>query len=191
MTDRKLLHPDVLRKLLRYEPETGKLFWLARDREYFETTLAHAVWNKKYPGKEAFTCVSKLGYIYGCFFGKSYLAHRVIWAMQTGAWPKEQIDHIDRDKSNNKIENLRESSISQNGANRTSKPNSSSGYLGVYWSKQEKKWIASIRKGGKRFHLGRFDCEEDAARAYDTMAIIKHGQFANLNFPCAKDLVAA
>jgi hypothetical protein len=97
---KELPSPDLLRKLLRYEPETGKLFWRERDREFFKSDRDYKVWNIRFAGKEAFTA-SDCGYKTGKVFGKTYRAHRIIWALQTGAWPRDEIDHIDQDKSNN------------------------------------------------------------------------------------------
>lgn len=185
MTDRELPTPELLRKLLRYEPDTGKLFWLPRDREFFKSDGSFRSWNSQFANRVAFTAIDRDGYNRGAVLQRAYYAHRVIWAMQAGAWPKEQIDHVDQNKLNNKWCNLREASISQNGANKASKPNSSSRYLGVSWNKQTKKWLAQIVKNGERVRLGLFVNEKDAAIAYDRMAILKHGEFASLNFPSA------
>jgi hypothetical protein len=182
MTAKELPSPETLRKLLRYEPETGKLFWREMPRDLAKNERYAKSFNSLHLGKEAFTGGRNPKYKQGKVFRRTLQAHRVIWAMQTGEWPKEQIDHIDRDKLNNRWENLRAASISQNGANKSSKPNSSSKYLGVYWSKKYKRWGAGIRKNGKRFFLGYYTCETEAARAYDAAAIKFHGEFANLNF---------
>lgn len=91
-------------------------------------------------------------------------------------------DHIDHNKLNNQRNNLRIVDHKKNGANRSSKIGSSSKYLGVSWYKRDSKWICHIKKDGKNKHLGIFDKEEDAARAYDLMAEALHGQYANLNF---------
>jgi hypothetical protein len=182
MTDKELLHPDVLRKLLRYDPETGKLYWLARDREFCDSLRSWNGWNTRYPGTEAFTADSGHGYKVGAIFGVKYYAHRVIFAMQNGYWPDTEIDHIDRNRSNNKLENMRQATTSGNSANRVSKPGSSSKFLGVCWNKRRQRWAAQISKNGKTVLLGHFASEREAAQAYDRASLIKHGRYANPNF---------
>lgn len=182
MTETSLPSPELLRKLLRYEPDTGKLFWLPRDDNFFLSSGAAKRWNNKYANNGAFL-TNLNGYRSSEMFEKTFYAHRVIWAMQTNKWPDCEIDHIDRDRTNNIWTNLRLASTSQNRANKQSKPNSTSKYLGVCWMKKDKKWRAQIRKNKKDFFLGDFVCEIEAAKAYDAKAKELHGEFANLNFP--------
>lgn len=172
---KELPSPYDLRKLLRYEPDTGKLFWLSRGADKPQ-------WNARYEGKEAFTCVNTCGHKMGGIWGKSYYAHRVIWAMQTGEWPNKLIDHKDMDPSNNKWGNLREATQSENGKNRKPAKRGTSKFLGVCWDKRRNRWIASIQSNGARKHIGYYDCEVKAAKAYDAAAIKLHGVFARPNF---------
>jgi len=91
-------------------------------------------------------------------------------------------DHKDRNGLNNQKHNLREATNLQNIVNTKSRKNTSSKYKGVTWNKKSKKWRANIEKGGVKKHLGLFTNEEEAAKAYDEMAKIYHGEFACLNF---------
>ena len=93
------------------------------------------------------------------------------------------VDHIDGDRSNNKIENLRECSKRDNNCNRGAQSNGKSGYKGVSKIKGKQKWESYISKDGKKSHLGRFNSPEDAAIAYDKKAIELHSDFAYTNFP--------
>ena len=92
-----------------------------------------------------------------------------------------QTDHIDRNKLNNLRSNLRPATARQNSCNRGKRKNNTSGYTGVCWHKQNKKWLARIRIDGKMKHLGYFDDIKDAAQAYNEAALELHGEFAVLN----------
>ena len=92
------------------------------------------------------------------------------------------IDHRDMNGLNNQRSNLRFCTLSQNAMNRRKRENTSSIYKGVYFNNQRgKKWKAQIRINGKQIHLGLFDFEVDAARAYNMKAIELFCEFANLN----------
>lgn len=94
---------------------------------------------------------------------------------------KEKVDHIDGNRLNNQKENLRPASKAQNSMNRGPQSNSTTGYKGVYYSKQTMKYQAKINYYGICRHLGFFTDLEEAARAYDKAAKIFHGQFAYQN----------
>ena len=91
------------------------------------------------------------------------------------------VDHIDRDKTNNSLSNLRWATNQQNCMNASKTKNTSSLYKGVSWFKQAKKWQSQIKFNGKKIHLGLFNSEEDSARAYDLKAIELFGEFASIN----------
>jgi hypothetical protein len=109
-----------------------------------------------------------------------FYSHRMIYYLHHGEIPRI-IDHIDGDKSNNSIENLRACSHQQNMRNSNSRKNSSSKYLGVNWDKRREKWRAKIKVDVQQSHLGYFTCEKEAARAYNKAAAEHFGEFANLN----------
>jgi hypothetical protein len=121
------------------------------------------------------------GYRYIRIDGKNYRAHRLIYLYHYGYLPNE-IDHIDRNRSNNRIDNLRPATQSENKRNRGSYKNSSSCYKGVSWCKSLCKWQASIYVNGKAKHLGYFIYEKEAAHTYDKVAIEYYGEFVYLNF---------
>ena len=93
------------------------------------------------------------------------------------------VDHINGNKLDNRMCNLRFATIKENNANRAAKNNSSSQYKGVSFDRSRGKWISSIQIDGKTKHIGRFDNERDAAIAYDNTALKEYGEFARLNFP--------
>ncbi len=112
------------------------------------------------------------------------LMHRVIMGCQPG---DPRIDHRDGDGLNNRRANLREATETQNLANSRPRDGGTSGFKGVYWSKQRQYWVAQVGVNGQKRHLGIFHSEEAAARAYDAAAIETFGEFAQLNFPQIED----
>ena len=117
--------------------------------------------------------------------GKSCKSHRLIFLYHYGYLP-EFLDHIDGNPLNNKIDNLREATSQENSMNRKKdksyggKPTLSK-YKGVSWRKESQKWKVSIMIGEKRKHLGYFDLEIKAAKAYNRAAIELFGKFAKIN----------
>src|SRR3546814_10359716 len=122
------------------------------DLEFFRATKArtseHACrnWNAHYAGKEAFTCLSPSGYRQGAILNNSLQAHRVIWAIVFGESPVAQIDHINGDRSDNRLKNLRAVSIQQNRRNMRRPRRNTSGCLGVSRNPGSSTWRARDRK---------------------------------------------
>lgn len=94
---------------------------------------------------------------------------------------KAFVDHVDHNRLNNNVTNLRWVTRQQNNWNRSKKPNSSSVYKGVCWYSNYNQWVSQIYVNGKRKHLGYFDEERDAARAYDEASQLYHGRYGNHN----------
>lgn len=109
---------------------------------------------------------------------KNYLCSRVIFLWHNAYLPL-MVDHENRITTDDRIENMRDASRSQNMYNKTSAKNSSSIYLGVY--KRGNKWRATIRGGGMKINIGTFNTESEAALAYNREAVRYHKEFANLN----------
>lgn len=103
--------------------------------------------------------------------------HQVI----LGTAPGMHTDHIDGDGLNNTRNNLRICNASENARNRQAGRNNKSGYKGVFWNPQNKRWRAKITHMGKGIWLGSFGTPEEAAAAYDRAAIKLHGEFASPN----------
>ena len=110
---------------------------------------------------------------------KEYPTHHIVFFMFKGYLPK-MIDHIDGNRLNNKIENLREANFNENARNSKKPSNNTSGYKGVCWNKTKKKWQANITINNKLFFLGRFDNKELAYKAYCNAATKHFGEFARL-----------
>lgn len=156
MAKSELPSPSDLRKLLTYNPATGELLWLPRGDNW---------WDSRYANKPAFAADDGRGYRTGTLSKRKLFAHRVIWAVVYGEWPAGDVDHINGDRSDNRLANLRAVSHVQNTRNQRQRVNNTSGISGVTWDKSKNKWQAQISVGGRLIHLGRFDNIEDAAQA--------------------------
>lgn len=147
-----MLTLEEARQILSYDPATGKLTWIVnRSRKVRAGANAGAVSH---------------GYVRIKVDGKPYAAHRVAWLLTTGRWPAAQIDHINGDRSDNRLVNLREATNSENHQNLPVLVTNKSGYTGVSWNKARCKWQAFIVKDGRSIYLGLFDNEIQASRSY-------------------------
>jgi hypothetical protein len=168
---------DIIRLLIDYDPETGKLFWRARPASMFPTLRACYSWNGRYAGKEAFTAQTAQGYLKGALFNRTFRAHRVAFAAFHGRWPDE-VDHINGNGMDNRIDNLREVSRLENAKNLPMQRKNTSGHIGVHWHKSARKWVASIGVSGRVLHLGCFASIEQAVQAREAAAV-EHGFHPN------------
>lgn len=179
MATKPLPSPEVLRQLLRYEPETGKLFWKERSPEWFAQDWRCRQWNARYARQETFNTVyGKKGYLQGCIHSVAYMAHRVVYCLHFGDPGIFQIDHLNGDRADNRLENLRCVTGGENSKNRGLYRNNSSGRIGVYFDNNAKMWRASIKARGHTHHLGCFLAFEDACAAR-AAAEKDHGFHAN------------
>ena len=150
-----MITAEQVRELLDYDPETGKLFWVKPPKNH-----AHRV------GQECgyeFRCAAGLVYRRMCLFGQGHLVHRLVWLLHHGHWPDQDIDHINGDGLDNRIENLRVVGHAINAKNRKIYKNNSTGVPGVF--PVGNRWRVLVRSGGKLNHVGYFDSFEDAVQA--------------------------
>jgi len=153
-----------LRQLLSYNPDTGELIWLDRDEGYFKKPTDAKGWNKKYAGTKAFQTLH-YGYLHGHIFKRHYFAHRVAWAIHYGYWPTGQIDHVNGLRSDNRIENLRDVSHSDNQKNVKLRRDNKCGTPGIDWKKHASAWRVRVNREGKRHLLGYFKNLDEAVAA--------------------------
>jgi hypothetical protein len=122
--------------------------------------------------------VSRSGYVEIRLDRRLYRAHRLAWLHVHGAWPVHEIDHINGEKADNRIANLRDATSGQNKANQTRlRADNTSGHRGVSWSKANRKWFAKIKHAGRQKLLGYFDSKEAAVEAYELAAASRFGEF--------------
>lgn len=186
-TPKPLPSSERLHELLFYDPLTGNLIWKARARSEFPNENIFGTWNTRYAGKTAGSRHAE-GYIEVALERRSdadnrgalrHLAHRVIWKMMTGEDPTFEVDHRDRDRSNNRWNNLRAATSSQNKANGKTRKESQTGIKGVRLIRKSGRYQAHIRVGGKLKHLGCYDTAEEAHQAYCEAAKKRSGEFFN------------
>lgn len=169
------LTAEIVRELLDYNIETGVLRWRIRDVRWFNSSTFSAKracnrWNACYAGKIAGTPSGK-GYLVVQIFGKLYRAHRLAWLLVTGAWPDNFVDHKNGNRDDNRWENLRSVTEAENQKNRGMNSNNSSGFKGVSWNKNSRKWQVFIKVGGKNRNLGQFETPEKGHAAYALAAV--------------------
>lgn len=130
---------------------------------------------RKTTGRSAYVDAGS-GYHAVCFAGKIYLGHRLVWMMAHGSDPGgDEIDHINGDRKDNRLINLRRCTSSQNNRNRRMSRRNKSGVKGIYWETARRKWFAICSQN----FIGRFDKLEDAAAAVIEFRSREHGEFAN------------
>lgn len=158
---RQLPNQKYLASVFEYNAEAGLLVWKRRDRSTFKSDGSFKSWNTRFSGKVAGSQNGQ-GYRQVDLDGKVYLAHRIIWTLVNGDIGAEDIDHLNGDRSDNRIENLRVVSRSVNLRNSARIKPSQLGICGVSVHKATGKYRAYVGVNGKQIHLGFFD-DLDAA----------------------------
>lgn len=156
---------ERLHDVLTYAPQTGLFVWKKRLANYA-------------PVRSVAGTTHTRGYVYIRIAGKNYRASRLAWFYVHGVWPDGQIDHIDGNRGNDAIANLRVATGSQNCGNTKRRRTNTSGHKGVSFERKNGKWRAQIHTGSKGYFLGYYPTAEDAAIAYALAARAYFGEFA-------------
>jgi len=156
-----MLTQEIVNDLLKYED--GNLYWKKDVAKNVKT------------GSKA-GCFDKFKYVLIKINKKIYKAHHIVWIIHHGYKPK-MIDHIDGNPSNNRIENLREATNSQNQWNKKVYKYSKSGIRGVTWCKKNNKWKTGCKLDGKNYYFGMFENLLEAKEAVQKFQKSKFGEF--------------
>jgi hypothetical protein len=157
-----MMNIELLHSLVVYDPKTGGLTWKTRPASLFTSVRAANAWNARYSGRPAFATNGPTGYKTGHIFQKTYLAHRVVWALVTNSWPANEIDHINGVRSDNRLENLRDVPVSEQQRNVRQRRDNTTGAKGVDFKPQINRWRARINHSGRRITLGLFSSLAEA-----------------------------
>jgi hypothetical protein len=172
--DRADLSADRLREMLDYDPLTGIFRWKKRQRN-----------NTCNVGQVAGTTPNNQGYCRVALDGRQYRAHRLAWLHVYGEWPAQDIDHIDRNRANNAIANLRDVSNRRNSWNTGTRSTNKTGLAGTYGPTRYSKYIAQISHAGRRIYLGTFETPQEAHAAYCEAVARHRGAAVAQEFACA------
>jgi len=156
-----------LKSILAYDPQTGLFQWIEKK-------------GLRLPSRAAGSRDPR-GYIRIGYKGERYWAHRLAWLYVHGEFPPEDVDHINRDRSDNRICNLRLASRNMNNGNTGKWRTNTSGYRGVSWDKRALKYECYIWKLDKKHHLGYYDDPKEAAAVYNMNARSYFGDYATIN----------
>lgn len=157
-------HKELL-QVVKYDPVKGLFAWVKQRR-----------------GRKSSLGIGSLdsgGYLRIAICGKRYSAHRLAWFYVHAKWPTEEIDHVNRERNDNRIMNLRQATVFQNRQNRPMMPRNTSGIKGVKFIPITGKWGATIDANLKKQWLGTFATCEQAGRAYQQAAKALHGEFGS------------
>lgn len=182
MSNSKTLPPqEYLQQCLLYQ-EDGTLVWKERPASHYKTPFGHKM-SKLSVGKVAGCRINKGYYVVGIsYLGKQLVCylHRVIWVMHYGEIPEGYlVDHKDTNPSNNRIDNLRLATYSNNSHNANLRTDNTSGFKGISWCKAHEKWHVGVELFSKCYNLGYYKLLEDAVAAAEAGRVKLHQEFAN------------
>lgn len=165
MAAKPIPSPETLRQLIAYDSSTGVARWRERDPAYFGNgrygqAATAAAWNRRCAGKVIGNPTPN-GYLSVGIFNRAYTLHRVLWAIYHGEWPSQFIDHINHNRKDNRICNLRAVSRSENMQNQSLRSSNRFGCPGITKTRSGR-YVAQSNKGGRTRHLGTCETLEEA-----------------------------
>lgn len=177
MAPRILPDAEFLRQIFSYDPDTGEVRHRHRPDHHFLNPSRAKARNSRCAGKIATSTQGKTGYLTVQIGAKNYLAHRVIYKIVYDVEPPAVLDHINGNKKDNRIANLRAATKSTNGYNRHAPTSNKSGHKGVIFDRRYGTYYATCTVNKKQHYIGAFKTLSDAASAYEAYAKSAHGEF--------------
>lgn len=167
------LTQELIAKVLKYDGLSGTFIWISN---------LHS--KSVVPNSRAGYLVSRTGYRGISLFGKSYLEHHLAWFITYGVWPTGQIDHINQQRDDNRIANLREVSVAENSRNRSRRKHTKTGEHGIWYNERTRKYVAEITYNGKKVYQKSFDDPDEAVTERKKKSLElgfheNHGSIAN------------
>jgi hypothetical protein len=159
-----MISQEYIKQLFNYDPRTGVFTWIKKLSR--KTVIGDVAGN-----------LDASGYVRIRIDGKSYLAHRLAYVYVNGLPPENCLDHINGNRADNRICNIREATHHENNLNANIKNKNTSGHKGVSWDESRKKWRALAKFNFKSYYLGRFVNKDDAIAAYVAFCKKNHGDF--------------
>ena len=162
---------DLLRQLIRLDPDSGCLFWLERRPDLFDPLPKRSAewrannWNSKHAGAPALSSKDASGHLCGRIFGSLFYAHRVVFALHHDCWPEHTIDHINGVPDDNRPCNLRDVTHQENQKNQKTPKSNTSGVIGVSFNTLRQRWVAHATHQKKFVCIGYFKTKDEAVKA--------------------------
>lgn len=177
---KKLPPLDVLEEMFNFNSNSGELLWKMRPPHHFDTKASQNRWNARHAGKVAGCKNNSTGYVNVSINNSPYLAHRIIWAVNGFDLPEDmEIDHKNGNKKDNRIDNLRIVTSSQNSFNSRAKSTNKSGVKGVHWHESSGTWRAVITVKGRQVYAKHFKSLAEASKSISIARQQLHGEYVN------------
>lgn len=162
---------EIAREFLSYDPETGIMLWRERARRWFKSDAEHRGWNARHAGRRAGSLKIGKGYRAVRIVGRRYPEHRLVWLMETGVWPANEVDHINHRRDDNRWRNLRTVTPSENRQNMGRRREGRSLPFGVDRVRATGRYRVRVTDEGVRHEIGHYDTEAEAIEVREVVQI--------------------